>query len=166
MAKKGISQTDLEQGVVGSAAAAGRIIDVMRFFPQVLLREDPRVQAAYRSWLERMPDEAPTLQEDKWRILGEDATQLFALLRDLGLEQYRWLPRMLRFEFDRATHELVYSSPTTIDMTPQRRALVHGWQSAKQKAGAYGGFRLEDIERNLLWFRAWQIDRAVDSEPL
>ena len=41
MAKKGISQTDLEQGIIGSAPAAERIADVMRLFPMVLVREDP-----------------------------------------------------------------------------------------------------------------------------
>ena len=64
----------------------------MTLFPQVLLREDPRVQAAYWAWLDRKPDAPPTEQADKWRILGEDATHLFALLRALGLERVSVAP--------------------------------------------------------------------------
>jgi hypothetical protein len=51
MAKKGISQTDLERGIVGCAPAAEHIAEVIRLFPMVLLREDPRVQAVYLAWL-------------------------------------------------------------------------------------------------------------------
>jgi hypothetical protein len=53
LAKKGISQTDLEQGIIGSAPAAERIADVMRLFPMVLLREDPRL--AFEGFDEGVP---------------------------------------------------------------------------------------------------------------
>jgi hypothetical protein len=148
MAKKGISQTDLEQGIIGSAPAAERIAEVMRLFPMVLLREDPRVQAVYLAWLERMPDEAPTDQDAKLRILMGDATQLFALLRDLGLERYRWLPKMLRFEFDRATREMAYSKPFAVEVTlPPDLPWPMAGKRPKRKPGAMGGESYRESRR-------------------
>jgi hypothetical protein len=47
----------------------------------------------------------------------DDAGQLFALVRDLGLARYRWLPQMLRFEFDRVTRQTAYRKPFSIEIT-------------------------------------------------
>ena len=103
---------------MSSAAAFERVAAVDRLLPMVLLRDDPRVQAAYRSWWARMVEaEAGGITDAAaWRSLQDDATLLFALIRSLGLERYGWLPMMLRFEFQLKAEENA-GEPTTLEIT-------------------------------------------------
>ncbi len=74
----------------------------------------------------------------------EDATHLFALLRELGLARYRWLPQMLWFEFDRVTRESFYRTRLGLrDHAPGRPGLGDTRESPEATAGEMGGFRLE-----------------------
>jgi hypothetical protein len=157
------SQDDLARGIVGSAPAAARVAEVMRLLPQVLLREDPRVQTAFAVWWARM-EQAEEQAEALVRAgadpsplavqaLQEDAAALFALVRSLGLDRYRWLPRMLRWEFQRVAEERAAGVPMTLEITtPGNLSWATPGKRPKQRPGKWGGFRLEHIERNILWF--------------
>lgn len=146
---KGASQTDLEQRIVSSEPAAGRVGDVMRLLPMILLRHDARVQRAYGDWLARTVryEEAGDFREAVLFLsLYDDSVQLNALVRLLKLERYQsWLPTMLRWEFQRALE----GAPRVDVTVPEGLAWVTPGKSPKQQAGAMGGFRLENIEQHI-----------------
>jgi len=146
---KGVSQTDLAHRRVGSEPAALRIGDAMRLLPMVLLRHDSRVQRAYDDWLARAvryEDAGDFTDAAVLRCLFEDSVQLNALVRELKLQRYQsWLPKMLRWEFQRALE-----GAPRVDVTVPEG---HGWATRgkrpKQRPGAMGGFRLENLEQHI-----------------
>jgi hypothetical protein len=139
---KGASQADLENQIACSEPAALRIGDVMRLLPTVLLRHDSRVQRAYddrlarviRSRVQRAYDDrlARVIRyedADEFtevaasRSLYEDSVQLNALVRELKLQRYeRWLPMMLRWEFQRALEDAPRVEVPSLKGSPGRCA--------------------------------------------
>ena len=146
---KGASQADLEHQIVSSEPAALRVGDAMRLLPMVLLRHDARVQRAYDEWRARAVryEEAGQFTEAAaLRCLFEDSLQLNALVRELKLERYqRSLPQMLRWEFQRALE-----GASRVEVTvPKGLAWTMRGNKPKQRPGAMGGFRLENIEQHI-----------------
>jgi hypothetical protein len=145
---KGASQVDLDRGIAGSEPAALRIGDAMRLLSMVLLRHDPRVQRAYADWLARAEayeDVGEFTEAVAWRALFEDSVQLNALVRDLQLQRYqRWLPKMLRWEFQRALE----GAPRVDVTVPDGLAWAMRGKRPKQRPGPKG-FRLEHLEQHI-----------------
>ena len=100
------SQTDLDQHIANSEPAALRVGDAMRLLPLVLLRYDDCVQRAYTDWqarIVRYEDVGEFTEAAALQSLFDDSVQLNGLVRELKLQRYqRWLPTMLRAEFQRA----------------------------------------------------------------
>jgi hypothetical protein len=156
------SQIDLERGIVASLPAAERALEAARLFVKVLLRLDSRVQAAYRSWWARMVDaEAAGIFTEAAvrRSLQDDAAQLFTLTRSLGLERYRWLPMMLRWEFQRQVEENACGAAVDLKMTlppdlawatPGKRPKRGPSRGSRRKNPE--GSRLENLPRTIEWF--------------
>jgi hypothetical protein len=112
------SDSDLEQGIVGTAADADRVGDVLQLWPRVLM-QDPRVEEAYATWRFRhrselreaviamhaltaeWPPSAGLLEQPGVDLLMADMRLLSMLVANLGLTS-PWLPKMLWFEFARA----------------------------------------------------------------
>ncbi len=149
MAKGGASQTDLANHIASSEPAALRIGDAMRLLPRVLLRHDSRVQRAYDDWLARViryEDAGQFTEDAAMRCLYEDSVQLNTLVRELKLQRYqRWLPMMLRWEFQRALE----GAPRVEVTVPEGLAWAMPGKRPKQRPGAMGGFRLENIEQHI-----------------
>jgi hypothetical protein len=163
------SEVDLRRGIVGSAPAAQRIIDVSQLLPYVLLRDVDRVQQAFHDWWERMDRDgaaalaAPdTLETAVDVAMVRDCIQLTALVRDLGLSQYGWLPFNLRWEFQRVMEHRV-SERERLTLTVELPEPLPGpWatpgKSPRRKTGKYGGFRLEDLPKYVGWFVACEVN--------
>ena len=158
---KGASQTDLEEQIASSEPAALRMGDAMRLLPMVLLHHDARVQRAYEDWLARViryEDAGQFTEAAGLRSLFEDSVQLNALVRELKLQRYqRWLPHMFRWEFQRALE----GAPRVEVTVPEGLAWAMPGKRPKQRPGAMGGFRLEDLERTITLF----VRCEVNGEP-
>ena len=141
--------SDLDEHIANSAPAALRVGDAMRLLPLVLLRHDDRVQRAYTDWqarIVRYEDVGEFTKAAALRSLFDDSVQLNALVRALGLRRYqRWLPHMLRWEFQRALE-----GADRLEVTvPQGLSWLKPGKRPKQRVGAMGGFRLEQIEQHI-----------------
>jgi hypothetical protein len=157
------SQADLGQGIVGSSQDAGRVAEVMRLLPMVLLREDPRVQAEYQVWWGRMlaGDQAPIDEAAIASAVFEDFLQLRSLVQQLGLTRYRsWLPQMLRWEFQRFAEQKESAQPHAIEITLPD---VPAWASNNARAPKRGQTHREDHERYVTWFYRREVKQPADS---
>ena len=160
MARDG-STNDLAARIANSEPAALRIGEAMRLFPMILLRHDPRVQRAYEVWRQRVAqyeDIGAFTEAAALRCLYEDSVQLNALVRELRLTPYhRWLPQMIRWEYQRALE----NAPQVLVTVPEGLAWASCGKQPKQRPGAMGGFRLEDLERTITLF----VRSEVSGEP-
>jgi len=137
----------------------------------VLLRDVPGVQQAFESWrlkgdigarvrllenltslelwTERKNPELAALTAPGSAALMRDLFELRDVVVSLGLGRYRWLPTVLAKQFGQVA--LKISDPPETEWPSGLR-----WQRAgkrpKQRAGSMGGYRLEDLERNVTWF--------------
>ena len=148
---------NLELGIVASAPAASRVADAACTLARVLLRDDPRVQAVYRVWAADAAKPAWT-EPDLLGSLQRDFSTLAQLVRDLGLETYRWLPKYLFWEFFRVSQgapEIVVTFPPNLT-----------WASAgkRPKRGGPKGFRLEDLDRTISRFYRCEVKTPRDSK--
>jgi hypothetical protein len=175
MANNGTSQADLDRGIVSSAPAAARVGEVSRLLPMVLLHDVDRVQQEFAVWRTRYDVarrvhlmETLTQHWADWataevvvtadpgiEALIQDATHLFGVVKDLGLAKYRWLPRHLAMEFGRVA--LGVAAPLEVTF-PDGLAWATPGKRPKQRPGVFGGFRLEDLERNVTWFVACKVN--------
>src|SRR4029453_14269500 len=98
------SVREIERGIVTNAPDAARVERVLQLFPEILLRHDPRVQAVYQSWHERMIEDErrPASHTPSGVVDGlvVDLQAIVALINDLGLAQYKsWLAQGLLLSF-------------------------------------------------------------------
>ncbi len=150
--------------VITNAHDAARVLDSARLLPMFLLRLDARVQAAYASWWARMLDydAQPMTEELVSRSLREDAAQLTALGRDLGLGRLdRWLPTMLRWEFHRAAEEQAGGTASLELSIPGELpwAAPTDSRAPKKPSGKKEHEHREDLARNVLWFYRYKVRR-------
>jgi len=157
---------ELKLGIVVSEPAALRVGDAMRLLPLVLLRHDPRVKRAYDQWLARTcrHEEAGDFTEPALLLASlEDSVQLNALVRDIGLTEYQtWLPRMLRWEFQRYLEGAAAVEVTVPDGLAWSGALAAN--RPKRQPGAMGGFRLENVEQHIERFYFCEVKRPRESK--
>jgi hypothetical protein len=159
---KGATRTDVEHRIGHSEPTANRIGEASWLLAHVLLRHDARVQAAYDVWRARVIryENAGQFTEDAARrSLVEDAVQLNALVRALGLERYQsWLPNMLHWEFHRALER-----GARVEVTIETGlAWLRRGKRPKRRPGATGGFRLEHLEQHVerFYFCEVQVPRT------
>ena len=127
-----------------------------------MLREDPRVQQAYARYRARIAldlaraalgDADPADAVALIRGLVEDVSDLARVVKDLGLAQYPWLPKMLFYEFVRASIAAETGDAVQVDVSvPAGLTWETQGKRPKQRIGVMGGFRLENIKRNITWF--------------
>jgi hypothetical protein len=148
-AKPSTARTNLEHRIVGTEADGGRVSDVFGLFPRILLREDARVQAAYRTWHARAEHPTPDLVI----YIVAEMRSAAALVDNLHLSEYRsWLPKALLEEFSATATggQVEYSLPRDLKWKARGVAPKHG---PKQR---------EHMERNLTWLYR----RHVKSPPV
>lgn len=154
-----MSQDDLKQGVAVSAVDAERIGDATLMLVRVLLREDARVQAAYRQWQER--SNRPADGVDVLAEIYRDLTQFKALSADLGLS-YRWLPLYLFWEFQRANASEAAGEQLPIKTSvPANLAWAGG--AKRSRRPKHGPKQQDPLERDVLWFYRSEIKRPRET---
>jgi len=114
----------------------------------VLLREDPRVQAAYAAWQERadVDERAGAATNPSLFVAGlrVDVSELAVLVRRLGLA-YPRLPKALLLEFCRT------AAGVRIDETLPNDLVDLPWDLPNRKP-KQGEIHQEDLERNVMWW--------------
>lgn len=141
----------LERGVIDNAADAGRLEDAYRLAAKVLLKDDPRVQAAYGAFEERVTTTDPQLWDLLWRL---ELTALAALVVDLGLRsEARWLIGAMFWEFCRT----VGTDPIELKLPEDVVAELEPGRAPK-----HGETHCEDLERNIRWWYRRKVKRPSD----
>ncbi len=131
--------------VVENLPDAERVLRAMRALIAVLVRDDARVQRFLQAWAER-----PHLPADN-QSMRRDTDELRALVHELRLSEYQWLPSALFKEFVGWSVEL----PAWTTDAP--------WAS-KGRRPKDGPKQREDLERNVEWFYRTRVKEPPDSE--
>jgi hypothetical protein len=132
--------TALRQGIVDNAADAARVEDAYRLTAEVLLQDDSRVQAAYRTFEQHVETTDPRLYGS---LLCVELAGLVTLVHELGLSQYRWLPGALFWQFCRVSG----TDPINVELPKDLVAELDRGRAPKR-----GDKQREDLERNIRWW--------------
>jgi hypothetical protein len=140
---------ELDRGIVTNAPDAARVERVLYLLPEILLRHDPRVQAVFAAWRQRIDDEAPRPSSYTWPAVKAglivDLRAIVGLIADLGLSQYQsWLAAGLLLAFLRAIQIPIGETLAPVDTWAAR--------GKRPKSKGPKGYRLEDLERVMLTF--------------
>jgi hypothetical protein len=95
------------------------------------------------------------------RALREDTVALTALVRALGLARFRWLPYMLRWEFQRRVESLAAGRPVTLEVALPDDGSA--WRNPTGRAPKHGETHHEDLEQYVTWFYRREVKRPPDA---
>jgi hypothetical protein len=158
----------LRHWIVTNEATAERIADVSRLVPQTLLEHDIRIQRLFtfwwetcgvedlphriqlvKTWARKSPTPGAVLQDPDLVSLYGELDGMRQVLQVLGLGQYRWLPVDLWWAF------VAQASGARVKVSiPGGLAWEDGAGRRPKQPGpkAATGSRVEDLERDVLWW--------------
>jgi hypothetical protein len=155
-----MSKDDLAAGVVANGPDADRVARAGTLLARVLLEDDARAQRVFAEWREAaeiqqrmLGDESPSDTFVR-AALFEDYVRLQALCEELGLEQYRWLPKMLLMRFIEASEQIGLEATLPDNLPP--------WHE-KGRRPKNGEKQHDELERDVRWFYRVKVKQPPDS---